>query len=98
MVPEEARNGGMKTNTQGEAVYWLQMALRELGYYQGAPTGQLLSGTANAVRRYQSAKGLPTSETVNRQMVEVIARDLHALHATPTPEIPVITPGPRETK
>ena len=87
IVPEQARNGGMTKKNVGEAVYWLQMALRELGYYEGAPTGQMLDGTMKALWNYQKAKGFSTSDTVEKQVVDAIARDLRVLHATPAPQL-----------
>lgn len=87
VVPEQARNGGMTKKNVGEAVYWLQMALRELGYYEGAPTGQMLDGTLKALWSYQKAKGFSIGDTVEKQVVEAIARDLRVLHATPAPQL-----------
>ncbi len=87
VVPEQARNGGMTRKSVGEAVYWLQMALRELGYYEGAPTGQMLDGTLKALWTYQRAKGFSISDTVEKQVVEAIDRDLRARYATPAPQL-----------
>ncbi len=87
VVPEQARNGGMTRKSVGEAVYWLQMALRELGYYEGAPTGQMLDGTLKALWTYQRAKGFSISDTVEKQVVEAIALDLRARYATPAPQL-----------
>ena len=87
IVPEQARNGGMTKKNVGEAVYWLQMALRELGYYEGTPTGQMLDGTLKALWSYQKVKGFSIGDTVEKQVVEAIARDLRVLHATPAPQL-----------
>ena len=97
VVPEQAKNGGMTRKSVGEAVYWLQMALRELGYYEGAPTGQMLDGTMKALRVYQKAKGFAVSETVDKQVVDAIARDLLALHATAAPQLLYTLPPPTAT-
>jgi len=50
-VPQtEMRN--LYVGREGEDVYWLQMKLKELGYYQGTVTGQYREGTEKAVKAY----------------------------------------------
>ena len=90
-VPTEALNGGMEKGDQGEAVYWLQSALRELGYYQGTVTGQYQDGTKKAVAEYQRSRGLRTNSTVDKEMVTMLGQDVRSLHATPTPPAPTPT-------
>ena len=51
--PAEPRN--MKVGVEGEDVYWLQMKLKELGFYTGTVTGQYREGTKAAVKAYQIA-------------------------------------------
>jgi general secretion pathway protein A len=43
---------------QGHAVLWLQSALREFGYYEGAPTGLFDNDTREGLRAFQVEQGL----------------------------------------
>ena len=43
---------------KGEDVYWLQLKLKELGYYSGTVTGGYYGGTQKAVKTYQKDYGL----------------------------------------
>ena len=92
-VPAEAANGGMYKGAKGEAVYWLQMALKELGYYQGTPSGQMLEGTQKALWAFQKSRGLKTKDVVDVETVDAIAWAVKGLHATPTP-LPTQAPTP----
>ncbi len=80
----------LKKGDQGEAVYWLQMKLKELGYYTGAVTGGYYSGTAAAVKAFQKDHGLSQSGEANVRTQEAIYADVLP---TPTPE-PTVTPEP----
>ncbi len=45
-------------NDEGEGVLWLQRALAELRFYDGSPTSRFDAETTEALRRFQSARGL----------------------------------------
>lgn len=45
----------LKKGMSGEDVYWLQSALKELGFYKGTITGSLYSGTVKAIKDFQSS-------------------------------------------
>lgn len=104
--PPEFRS--MKKGSSGEDVYWLQMRLKELGYYQGAlATGEYLDGTVKAVKAFQKDHGLGVDgvagiKTLDAIYADVLATETPAPTATlsPTPE-PVqtqsLTPEPTST-
>ncbi len=48
----------LKAGSSGEEVYYLQMKLKELGYYTGSVTGSFYSGTKAAVQAFQKDHGL----------------------------------------
>ncbi|HPF88440.1 MAG TPA: peptidoglycan-binding protein [Candidatus Limiplasma sp.] len=97
--PPEFRT--MKKNSTGEDVYWLQMKLKELGYYQGAmATGTYLDGTVKAVKAFQKdhdlyADGIAGIKTLNAIYADVLATETPEPTATlsPTPA-PSSTPAP----
>lgn len=45
-------------NDEGEGVLWLQRALAELRFYDGSPTSRFDAETTEALRRFQSTRGL----------------------------------------
>lgn len=45
-------------NDEGQGVLWLQRALAELRFYDGSPTSLFDAETTEALRRFQSARGL----------------------------------------
>ena len=51
----------LRVGAQGDAVKELQTRLMELGYYKGKISGNYLSGTQSAVRRFQENAGLPVT-------------------------------------
>ena len=82
----------MQQKDSGEDVYWLQMKLKELGYYQGKCSGTYLQGTANAVKAFQKANNIyPNGVATVKTLEALYAQEL----ATPTPA-PTATPGPEE--
>ena len=84
----------LKQGKEGEAVFWLQMKLKELGYYAGAVTGQYLTGTKKAVKAFQKASGIyPTGDADEKTLRSIYADVL--ITATPAPtSTPAPTPAP----
>ena len=82
----------LERNSRGEDVYWLQMKLKELGYYTGTVTGGYYGGTHNAVKAYQRANGLSVTGEANVRTLEHLYADVLAT-PEPTPES---TPKPEE--
>lgn len=81
----------LKKNDSGEAVYWLQKKLTELGYYTGKCSGTYLAGTQDAVKAFQADQGLRTSGTAT---VETLTLLYQQELATPAPtDAPTVTPG-----
>jgi peptidoglycan hydrolase-like protein with peptidoglycan-binding domain len=93
----------LRKNSSGEDVYWLQMKLKELGYYQGAlATGKYLDGTVKAVKAFQkdhdlSADGIAGTKTLEAIYDDVLNPETPAPTMTfspaPTPTLPP-TPAP----
>ena len=90
----------MKKNSSGEAVWYLQSKLKELGYYTGTVTGTYLNGTVNAVKAFQKDAGMKADGVASVKMLEALyAEEL----ATPVPETPtptmevIATPEVQET-
>ena len=80
----------LKHGRDGEDVFWLQMKLKELGYYKGTVTGQFLTGTQKAVRAFQKANGIyPDGVAGEKTLLAIYANVLNT--PTPTPEV---TPSP----
>lgn len=82
----------LERDSRGEDVYWLQMKLKELGYYTGTVTGGYYGGTHNAVKAYQRANGLSVTGEANVRTLEHLYADVLA---TPEP-MPESTPKPEE--
>ena len=83
----------LKKGSKGEDVYWLQMKLKELGYYNGTVTGGYYGGTVNAVKAYQKDNGLSADGVAGSKTQNVLYADVLA---TPTP-VPSPTPTPAPT-
>ena len=90
----------LKKNSSGDAVYWLQKKLTELGYYSGKCSGTYLDGTANAVKAFQKKNGLKQTGTADVNTLKLIYKEELA---TPTPvpkktaeptAVPTPTPEP----
>jgi len=87
MPPQPFRT--LKMKSTGEDVYWLQMKLKELGYYNGyTATGTYLEGTEKAVRAFQKANGLGIDGVAGVNTLNVIYADV----LNPQTPSPVITP------
>ncbi len=87
----------MQKKSTGEDVYWLQMKLKELGYYQGAlATGTYLDGTVKAVKAFQKDHGLSADGVAGIQTLNVLYADVFATETpvSPTPAPPSATPAP----
>lgn len=94
-IPE----GEIKTlsvGSEGETVYWLQMKLKEMGYYTGTVTGQFREGTEKAVKAFQRANGLSVSGRADKATLQCLYRIVEEQNATPTPQ-PTMTPSPVPT-
>lgn len=78
----------LRTGSQGEEVWALQMRLMELGYYREAVDGQFGAGTKEAVRAFQAQHGLGADGVVGAQtraMLESAAAQTAAPTTTPSP-------------
>ena len=74
-------------------MFWLQMKLKELGYYTGTVTGSYYSGTKSAVKKFQKDAGLYQSGEADVATQEALYADILAANATPEPT-PEATPKP----
>ncbi len=80
---------------EGADVYWLQMKLKELGFYKGTPTGQYREGTQKAVNAYQRARGLSADGNAGTRTLNALYQEVIEANATPTPPpTPAPTPEP----
>ena len=91
MPSEPLRN--LKKGSEGADVYWLQMRLKELGYYNGTVTGVYYSGTFNAVKAFQKANGIYPSGKASVETQEALYASAMATETPPVTE----TPAPTET-
>ena len=73
---------------KGADVYWLQMKLKELGYYTGTVTGGYYGGTQKAVKAYQKDYGLTADGVAGIKTQNMLYADVLP---TATPEV---TPAP----
>ena len=89
----EGEMRALSTGKSGEDVYWLQMKLKELGYYEGTVTGTYLEGTKKAVKAYQKDNGLEADGYCGTRTLNHLYEQVRLANMTPTPE-PVITPEP----
>jgi len=94
----------LKKGSTGEAVYWLQMKLTELGYYTGTVTGGYYSGTEKAVKAFQKDHKISATGKADVRTLEAIYAEEIEANATPTPSPeptftpePTATPAPTET-
>ncbi|MBQ7868398.1 MAG: peptidoglycan-binding protein [Clostridia bacterium] len=92
MPPQPFRQ--LKKGSTGEDVYWLQMKLKELGYYTGTVTGGYYSGTVKAVEAFQKDNGISATGKASVKTQEVLFADV-LNPATPEPTAaPEVTPEP----
>jgi len=81
-------------NSEGADVFWLQMKLKEMGYYNGTVTGQFLTGTFKAVKAFQRDHSIYPSGEANLKTLQAVYADV-LTPATPTPTVaPIATPAP----
>lgn len=87
----------LSKGSEGEDVFWLQTALKRLGYYEGSVTGGYYSGTQEAVKAFQQANGLKADGAAGRQTWAALQA---VVSPTPTP-VPtagvIATPAPVKT-
>ena len=88
----------LKVGSEGQDVYWLQMKLKELGFYTGTVTGQYREGTQKAVSAYQRSRSLDSSGTANIKTLETLYNEVREANKTPepaqTPMLNTQTPKP----
>ncbi len=84
-APETAERA-LSEGKSGQDVYWLQMKLKELGYYTGTATGTYLGGTKKAVSAYQKANGLGSDGIAGVKTLNYLYQQVRDAYATPTPE------------
>jgi hypothetical protein len=85
-------NGGtLKKGSESEKVYWVQIRLKELGFYTTKCTGKMLDRTVSAVKEFQKSRGIYPSGTVSQSLIDVMAEP--AEEEIPMPEA---TPAPPE--
>ena len=80
-------------------LYWLQMKLKELGYYTGTVTGGYYNGTAAAVKAFQKDNGLKADGVADTNTLEKVYESVLSAN-TPTPEsteTPAMTATPEAT-
>jgi len=78
----------------GEDVYWLQTALKRLGYYKGTVTGQFYGGTKEAVKAFQGDHGIRKDGKAGKKTWAAILNEVSPA-PTPVPTTQVIaTPVP----
>lgn len=80
---------------QGPDVYAVQGMLKSLGYFQGQINGYYGPDTANGVRVFQKANGLPPTGAVDDQTLQAI---LWAYGNLKIPKKPAPAPGPMPPK
>ena len=90
--PETLRK--LKEGAKGEDVYWLQMRLKELGFYTGTVTGSYQGGTAKAVKAYQKSVGLDADGVAGSQTLNRLYGDAKATPAPTATPVPTATPSP----
>ena len=63
----------LKTGSQGPEVYWLQRALKDLGYYDTKCTGSFKNRTAKAVKNFQRDHAIYQNGKVDQKLIDAIA-------------------------
>ena len=83
---------------EGQDVYWLQMKLKELGFYQGTVTGQYREGTQRAVASYQRSRGLSSDGNAGKSTLQTLYNEVREANKTPVPtQKPSPTPNAEPT-
>ncbi len=70
---------------EGQDVYWLQMKLKEMGFYQGTVTGQYREGTQRAVAAYQRSRGLSSDGSAGKNTLQKLYDEVREKFKTPVP-------------
>lgn len=83
--PPEGEIRNLSVGKEGQDVYWLQMKLKEMGFYNGTVTGQYREGTQKAVKAYQRARGLSVDGNAGKKTLNVLYQEVIEANATPTP-------------
>lgn len=83
-APLEAQRT-LNVGKEGQDVYWLQMKLKELGFYKGTVTGQYREGTEKAVAAYQRARGLGSDGVAGKYTLNTLYDEVRKANATATP-------------
>ncbi len=91
--PPEGEMRNLSIGREGQDVYWLQMKLKELGFYTGTVTGQYREGTQKAVKAYQKSRGLSQDGQAGKKTLNVLYQEVIDANATPAPQ-PVTQPSP----
>ncbi|MBQ9265351.1 MAG: peptidoglycan-binding protein [Clostridia bacterium] len=84
----------LKVGSQGADVYWLQMKLKELGFYKGTVTGQYREGTRDAVKAYQRSRKLSQSGNADKKTLEKLYQEVNKNNSS----VKVTTPKPTTKK
>ena len=84
-VKPDLKGRVLKEKSDSPDVFWLQMRLKELGYYDTKCTGKMLNRTVSALRAFQKDHGLPLNGQADQAVID-------ALYEAPTP-----TPRPTPT-
>ena len=89
----------MNVGKEGQDVYWLQMKLKEMGFYKGTVTGQYREGTEKAVAAYQRSRGLGADGVAGKYTLNTLYNEVRQANATATPApAPTLTPSPLPTR
>lgn len=87
LPPEPTKS--LSRGSQSENVWWLQMKLKELGYYNGKCSGHYLDGTVKAVKAYQKANGLQVTGNADKETLKKLWSEnmaaAESVTATPAP-------------
>jgi len=95
-VPQIGKRN-LKARSEGEDVYWLQSALKELGYYDTKVTGKMLARTEKAVKAFQKAHAIYQTGTANQELLNKIADELLKKREAESAGLPEESAGPKET-
>lgn len=88
----EAAERSLSLGKAGQDVYWLQMKLKELGFYTGTVTGQYREGTQKAVSAYQRSRGLTVDGTAGKKTLETLYNEVRQANSTPAPKTQTAAP------
>lgn len=99
--PPAVEMRSLSTGKTGADVWWLQMKLKDLGYYTGTVTGAYLAGTKAAVKSFQRANGLSADGVANLATLKLLyqqaASSKPKATPSPAPQPSQVTPAPTPT-